>query len=1006
VRGPLLALTLLALAFAPAAVAAQPPTAPVYDDKGLLVQTPFAPVGRAQQLTKEQATAVFLADDKVADWLRRYPREGRVTDATFSSDDGSWTVHVWWREAGEIARGRVDDATKAVIEAWTGPQVAWTMARGYPGAFGGKELNNPVTWILLSALFFIGLADLRRWRSVRNLDLLVLLSFGVSLAFYNDGDIFTSVPLAYPPMVYLIARMIWIGVRGRSPTAGRPVWPVWALAAVTVFLVGFRIGLNTQTSSVIDVGYAGVIGAERISHGDAPYGHMPVDDPSLEPCGPADADGSFPNRIQTNGRCEHTNPTGDTYGSVNYLAYLPGYWVFGWDGSWTGSVHSLPAAHFTSIMWDLLALLGLFLVGRRFGGWRLAFTLAFAWATFPFTQYVSNANSNDAIMPAFLIWGFWLVSSPVARGVSTALAAWTKLVALIVVPLWATYPNGLRRPRPVLLFSAAFLLTTAAAFSVLLLEPSPLHAAHVFWDRTFVSQFERHSPFSLWDWKQYHARGIPDLKTVQRVLIVLVAAAGILFAFVPRRKSPLQLAALTAALLIGFEVVLTHWFYLYIPWFLPFVAIAVLAPATARAGLPAAGPLLPRLRSERRTLAVGAGSVLLLLGSWTLLHYGIWNRITITDVPVYESYGEAIAGHAVPYRDFAVAYPPGALPAFVVPTIGDGSEGYRHVFEALMWLCAAAALLWMLVVLRALGRRGPPVAAALAFTALAPLLLGSVVRARFDYLPAAIVVAALAALLTRRERLGCAALGLGAAVKVYPVVLIPLAVAYVWQRLGRREATICAVWAGAVIAAVVLPFAVVAPDGLWDTVSVHATRGLQIESLGAGLLLAAHQLTGVGLHVGTSAGSQNLTGTGADVLAVFHSLAQVVVLAAIWVRFARGRAEGERLVRYSAAAVCAFIAFGKVLSPQFLVWLLPLVPLVGGRRGAAATGILGLAALLTQLWFPTHYWDLVNDFSASASWLVLTRDLLLLAIVAVLVLPVQALAAKRVRRAEPATAAA
>jgi uncharacterized membrane protein len=991
----------LALALGPAAFAGTVPTAPVYDSDGQLVQTPFAPQGDVQQLTKAQATAILLANDKVADWLRRYPHAGRTTDATYSADDGSWTVHVWWRDAGEIARGRVDDDTKSVLEAWTGPQVAWSMARGYDGAFGGKELNNPILWIALSALFLIGLADLRRLRSARNLDLLALLSFGVSLAYFNAGDVFTSVPLAYPPLVYLLGRMIWIGVRGRAPAAARPVWPVWALAAVTVFLVGFRIGLNTEASSVIDVGYAGVIGAERISNGEAPYGHMPVE-AGLEPCGPENSEGAIRDRIQTNGRCETANETGDTYGPVSYQAYLPGYWIYGWPGRWD----DLPAAHFTSIAWDLVVLLGLFLIGRRFGGWRLAVTLAFAWAAFPFTQYASNANTNDAIMPAFLVWGFWLVSSPVARGASSALAAWTKLVALIVVPLWATYPDGLRRPRTIVVFASAFVLTTAAAFWVLLLEPSPFHAAHLFWDRTFVTQFDRHSPFSLWDWGQYHARGIPDLKALQRVLIALVGAAGLLFAFVPRRKSPLQLAALTAALLLGFELTLTHWFYLYIPWFLPFVAIAVLAPAMRRRQEgPRRARVLPRLTSERRAAAAGTGAVLLLLGSWALLHHGVWNRIVITDVPVYERYGEAMVRGAVPYRDFAVEYPPGALPAFVVPTIGDGSGGYRRVFEAFMWLCAAAALVCMLVALLALGRRGSPAAAALAFAAVAPLLLGSVVRSRFDYLPAAIAVAGIAALLTRRERLGCAALGLGAAVKLYPAVLVPLALAYVWRRLGRREALLCALAAAGTLAAVALPFAVLSPGGLWDTISMQATRGLQIESLGAGLLLGVHQLTGIGLEVGSSAGSQNLTGTVANVLAVIQTLAQLAVITAICVRFARGPADPERFVRYSAAAVCAFIVFGKVLSPQFLIWLLPLVPLVGGRRGAVATALLGLAALLTQLWFPSHYWELVNDFAASASWLVLARDLLLLAIVAVLLLPPGALAARR-ERAQPAAATA
>src|SRR4029079_17896232 len=165
-----------------------------------------------------------------------------------------------------------------------------------------------------------------------------------------------------------------------------------------------------------------------------------------------------------------------------------------------------------------------------------------------------------------LIWGFWLSSSPVGRGIFSALGAWVKMSSLILIPLWATYPSGIRPRRPVLVFSVAFLATTLASFWILLLEPHPLHMVDVFWNRTFVSQFDRHSPFSLWDWGQYHARGIPDLAWLRKVLTLVVAVGAVVLAFVPRRKSPLQLAALTSALLIAFEVVLIHWFYLYIPW--------------------------------------------------------------------------------------------------------------------------------------------------------------------------------------------------------------------------------------------------------------------------------------------------------------------------------------------------------------------------------------------------------------------------------------------------------
>jgi hypothetical protein len=452
------------------------------------------------------------------------------------------------------------------------------MARGYPGAFGGKTLNRTDVWLAFCAVFLLGLVDWRRPLSVRTLDLAVLLSFSVSLWFFNRGDVFTSMPLVYPAFAYLLARMLWIGLRGRSPTRRAAFWPVWLLAAAAVFLAGFRIGLNLEGSNVIDVGYSGVIGAHRIVNGEMPYGHMPVQG-KLRPCGPADAEGEIRERIQTNGRCESSNDRGDTYGPVAYLAYIPGYLMLGWTGKWD----SLPAAHFTSIAFDLLAILGLVLVGRRFGGLPLAAVLAFAWVAYPFTQYASNSNTNDVLPPVFLIWGFWLVSSPWARGAFASLAGWTKFGALLVAPLWVGYPEAVRprRLRSPLLYAAGFAAATLAAFSILLLEPDPLHAARVFWDRTLGWQLGRESPFSIWDWGQYHAAGIPDLRLVQLPLIGLVLVSAVAAAFYPSRRSPLQLAALTAALLIGFELVLTHWSYLYLPWFFPFAAFAVLAPSRA-----------------------------------------------------------------------------------------------------------------------------------------------------------------------------------------------------------------------------------------------------------------------------------------------------------------------------------------------------------------------------------------------------------------------------------------
>jgi hypothetical protein len=523
------------------------------------------------RLTEAQAVARFVATTKVAEWLDRYPA-GPQTEARFDQVTRRWTVDVWSGRAGEIATGAVDDATGQVVQAWTGPQVAWHMARGGRSSFGGRVLGRPAVWYALCAVFLLGLADLRRPVSLRNVDLVALLSFSVSLEAFDRGHVFASASLVYPPLVYLLVRTAWIGLRGRGVTAPRSAWPLWVLLAATVFLMGFRVGLNVQAKrSVIDVGYAGVIGASRIVHGEAPYGHMPVED-DLEACGPADAAGEIRDRIQTNGRCESANPTGDTYGPVAYLAYVPAVLAFGWSGRWD----SLPAAHAAAIAWDLVAMVGLVLVGYRFGGRALATVLAFAWAAYPFTAYALNADTNDAIMPAILVWGFWLLTAPFARGAAVALSGWTKFAALAVAPLWLTYPRLERRRLSRSL--AGFAVATVAAFLILLLEPSLGTALATFWHRSFASQITRHSPFSLWDWGQYHARGIPSLHAVQIVLEVVVGLAAVAAAFVPRQKDPLRLAALTAALLLGMQLVLTHWFYLYLPWVLPFVVLALFLP--------------------------------------------------------------------------------------------------------------------------------------------------------------------------------------------------------------------------------------------------------------------------------------------------------------------------------------------------------------------------------------------------------------------------------------------
>jgi hypothetical protein len=405
--------------------------------------------------------------------------------------------------------------------------------------------------------------------------------------------------------------------------------------------------------------------------------------------------------------------------------------------------------------------------------------------------------------------------------------------------------------------------------------------------------------------------------------------------------------------------------------------------------------LLELIRAKadtRSTLLIACLAGFLFLGSWAAIHRGFYNEHQIIDTPLYQRYGDWMMHGSVPYRDFAIEYPPGALPAFVLPAIGSsGNAGaapepyvvrasYRRNFEFLMAACGLASIALLAIALRRLGTSNGRSAAALGLLAITPLLLGPVVLSRFDLWPVMIAMAGLVAILLGLEWIGFFALGLATAVKIFPVVLLPIACVWVWKRMGRRELAACVGIFTAALAACYVPFALAAPHGVWHSISVQLSRPLQIESLGAASLVGLHHLFGLGVNTVNGSGSQNLAGSGTGAIAIAQTALQVAALAATWVWFARGEASGERLTRASAAAIVAFVAFGKVLSPQFMIWLVPFVLLVRGRRGIATSGLLAASLVLTQLWFPYRYWDYAIGFGAWPSAFVLLRDVALVAL--------------------------
>jgi hypothetical protein len=455
------------------------------------------------ETSEAEAVKLAAADPEVRDELSKHGSYTTIAEY----DAGEWTVSFEVEEEGavggmpvddgerkEIARVGVDDDTWQLNSVWTGDQVGWRMARGDYGAYG-KQANYWYVWGPLALLFAAAFWRTDKFFSLRNLDVLALLGFLVSHGFFRAGETYPAVLLWYPPLLYLLARtlLMGFGIGERvEKTSNFPTWLLFALGALGCVLV---LGLNLD-SRVIDVGYAGVAGADSIINGRLPYGNMPDD-----------------------------VGTGDTYGPLNYLLYVPFLWLFGWSGEWD----FLPVAHAVTAFAFVGGALALLVAGLKYAGARGAAALLFAWAVFPYTLYSTNNNTNDVVVATVMAVGLATAASPLARGAGVAVGFAIKLFPIVPRPP-VDAPRRPKKRGAILDFILGGVSVVLLTFWVLALEGNPLEGLKIFYEKTLAFQSERETPWTIFS-------QVPSLKFLQQPLTAAGHTARLRRRRVPEEKN-------------------------------------------------------------------------------------------------------------------------------------------------------------------------------------------------------------------------------------------------------------------------------------------------------------------------------------------------------------------------------------------------------------------------------------------------------------------------------------
>ncbi|WP_026910183.1 hypothetical protein [Patulibacter minatonensis] len=558
------------------------------DDKTFQSPTTMDRPPRGWVMTGRQAERLALSDPKMQRVLKKYPkRYYRI----YLKGKYLWQLSIYERPAAqkdlkEVGQLVIDDATQKIRESWDVPYVQWTMARGIDGAFG-RSITNPWLWGGLLVLFlapFVGFRPLRG----PPVPLLLLAGFTAPLAFFNNARLDWAVPLSFGLLLSLFVWGLWRSLHRprREPVPARILVPTGVLIVLGVGLLVFRIVLNVTDGNVIDVGYAGVVGADKIGNGLSAYG-------------------AFPSNVGT----------GNTYGPLTYLAYVPFEQVFPFRAD---TSFAEPSAHAASIAFDTLAAGVLFLVGRsqetdRRLGVRRGLLYSYLWLACPWTAYCLNSNSNDAL-PALMLGLVLLVGArPVLRGLGAAAAGATKIGPFGLFPVLMT---GRRvaptvrvahappafwplqgEPRPATVLRGVLLGVVVLAGGAALVLVASVVALHGFdfknlFDRTIAYQAGRPAPFMPWGFEDY------DLEWLRDPVRYLAIGFALVIALVPRRHDVTGTAAIAVAVIVGLQMSTEYWFYMYLVWLVPLLVSAGLSdrPIAWPGGAPRDRPaVVPRM---------------------------------------------------------------------------------------------------------------------------------------------------------------------------------------------------------------------------------------------------------------------------------------------------------------------------------------------------------------------------------------------------------------------------